>query len=149
MERLLEFIMNHPFLVSAFLIVLGLFVRNEVSRGGRGVTAQELVNLVNRDGALIVDVRDQKEFSEGHIVDAVNIPHAALGSRLTEIERHKAKPIVVTCKMGQHAGTAGTVLRKAGFENVSRLKGGIMEWRNQNLPVVKGAGSRGGRKKAR
>ena len=141
--------MNHPFLVSAFLIVLGLFVRNEVSRGGRGVTAQELVNLVNRDGALVVDVRDQKEFSEGHIVDAVNIPHAALPARLSEIERHKAKPIVVACKMGQHAGTAGTVLRKAGFENVSRLKGGIMEWRNQNLPVVKGAGSRGGRKKAR
>ena len=148
MERLLEFIMNHPFLVSAFLIILGLFVRNEVSRGGRGVTAQELVNLVNRDGALIIDVRDQKEFSDGHIVDAVNIPHAALPARLSELERHKAKPIVVTCKMGQHAGTAGTVLRKAGFENVSRLKGGIMEWRNQNLPVVKG-GSKGGRKKAR
>ncbi len=148
MEKLLEFIMNHPFLVSAFLIVLGLFVRNEVSRGGRGVTAQELVNLVNRDGALVVDVRDQKEFSEGHIVDAVNIPHAALPARLSEIERHKAKPVVVTCKMGQHAGAAGTVLRKAGFENVSRLKGGIMEWRNQNLPVVKGGG-RGGRKKAR
>ncbi|MDE0693208.1 MAG: rhodanese-like domain-containing protein [Gammaproteobacteria bacterium] len=148
MERLLEFIMNHPFLVSAFLIVLGLFVRNEVSRGGRGVTAQELVNLVNRDGALVVDVRDQKEFSEGHIVDAVNIPHAALPARLSEIERHKAKPVVVTCKMGQHAGAAGTVLRKAGFENVSRLKGGIMEWRNQNLPVVKGGG-RSGRKKAR
>ena len=148
MERLLEFIMNHPFLVSAFLIVLGLFVRNEVSRGGRGVTAQELVNLVNRDGALIVDVRDQKEFSDGHIVDAVNIPHAALPARLSELERHKAKPIVVTCKMGQHASAAGTVLRKAGFENVSRLKGGIMEWRNQNLPVVKGGG-RGARKKAR
>ena len=94
-------------------------------------------------------MRDQKEFSEGHIVDAVNIPHAALGSRLSEIERHKQKPIVVTCKMGQHAGTAGTVLRKAGFENVSRLKGGIMEWRNQNLPVVKGASNKGGRKRAR
>lgn len=148
MDRLLEFIINHPFLVSAFLIVFGLFVRNEISRGGRGVTAQELVNLVNRDGALVIDVRDQKEFSEGHIVDAVNIPHAALAGRLSELERHKQKPIVVTCKMGQHAGTAGTVLRKAGFENVSRLKGGIMEWRNQSLPVVKG-GSKGGRKKAR
>jgi len=39
--------------------------------------------------------------------------------------------------MGQHAGAAGTQLKKAGFENVSRLRGGIAEWRGQNLPVVK------------
>jgi rhodanese-related sulfurtransferase len=39
--------------------------------------------------------------------------------------------------MGQHAGAAGTMLRKNGFANVSRLTGGIMEWRNQSLPVVR------------
>ena len=137
MEQFFEFVGNHPILCGAFLVILALFIRNEVARGGRSVTAQELVNLVNHDGAVVVDVRDKHEFSQGHIVDAVNVPHVAISSRLGELEKYKQKPVVLACKMGQHAGAAGTVLRKAGFENVSRLKGGIAEWRNQNLPVVK------------
>ena len=138
MEQLFEFIGNHPILVGAFLLIFALFVRNELVRGGRAVTAQELVHLVNRDGAVVVDVRDKNEFAQGHIVDAINVPHTALSGRLAELEKYKEKPLVLACKMGQHAGAAGTVLRKAGFQNVSRLKGGVAEWRNQNLPVVKG-----------
>ena len=137
MEQFFEFVGNHPILVGAFLVAFALFVRNEVARGGRSVTAQELVNLVNHDGAVVIDVRDKNDFSQGHIVDAINVPHGAVSSRLGELEKYKQKPIVLACKMGQHAGAAGTVLRKAGFENVSRLKGGVTEWRNQNLPVVK------------
>lgn len=138
MEQLFEYIGNHPILVGAFVLAFALFVRNEVARGGRSVTPQELVNLVNRDGAVVVDVRDANEYSQGHIVDAVNVPHTALGTRISELEKYKGKPVVLACKMGQHAGAAGTILRKAGFDNVSRLKGGVTEWLNQNLPVVKG-----------
>lgn len=138
MEQLFEFVGNHPLLVGAFLLILALFVRNELVRGGRAVTPQELVNLVNRDGAVVVDVRDKNEFSEGHIVGAINVPHTALANRLAELEKYKERPLVLACKMGQHAGASGTVLRKAGFQNVSRLKGGVAEWRNQSLPVVKG-----------
>ncbi len=138
MEQVFEFLGNHPFLVGAFAVLLALFVHNELRRGGRTVTAQQLVELVNREGALVLDVRDKQEFSAGHIVDAVNIPHAAVAGRLGELKKYRAKPLVVACKMGQHAGSVGTTLRKAGFENVSRLRGGVTEWRNQNLPVVKG-----------
>ncbi len=138
MEQLFEFVGNHPLLVGAFLLILALFVRNELVRGGRAVTPQELVNLVNRDGAVVVDVRDKNEFSEGHIVGAINVPHTALANRLAELEKYKERPLVLACKMGQHAGASGTVLRKAGFQDVSRLKGGVAEWRNQSLPVVKG-----------
>jgi rhodanese-related sulfurtransferase len=119
-------------------VLLTLFIRNETQRGGRGVSPQELVNLVNKEGAVILDVRDSKEFAAGHIVDAVNVPHTSLESRLPELEKYKEKPVTIVCKMGQHAGTAGAVLRKAGFASVSRLSGGMTEWRNQNLPVVKG-----------
>lgn len=138
MERLFEFVGNHPYLVGAFALLLALFVRNEVARGGRSVSPQELVNLVNRDGAVVIDVRDAAEYAQGHIVDAINMPHAGIGNRLSELAKYKEKPVVLACKMGQHAGAAGTVLRKAGFANVARLKGGLAEWRNQNLPVVKG-----------
>lgn len=138
MEQVFEFVGNHPILVGAFLVILALFVRNELVRGGRAVTPQELVNLVNKDGAVVVDVRDKKEFADGHIMGAINVPHTALSGRLAELEKYKERPLVLACKMGQHAGASGTVLRKAGFQNVSRLKGGVVEWRNQSLPVVKG-----------
>ncbi|MCX7064154.1 MAG: rhodanese-like domain-containing protein [Proteobacteria bacterium] len=138
MSQLFEFIGNHPILVSLFAVLLALFIRNETQRGGRGVSPQELVNLVNRQGGVVLDVRDSKEFATGHIVDAVNVPHGALEGRLAELEKYKTKPVTIVCAMGQHAGTAGTVLRKSGFAEVSRLSGGMSEWRNQNLPVVKG-----------
>jgi rhodanese-related sulfurtransferase len=137
MDQLFEFVGNNPFLVGAFSLLLGLFVRNESRRGGRSVSAQQLVDLVNRQNAVVLDVRDRKEFDEGHIANALNIPYASLDSRLSELNAYKERPIVVACKMGQHSGAAGTTLRKNGFDQVTRLTGGITEWRNQNLPVVK------------
>ena len=139
MEQLFEFIGNHYILTGIFVVLMGIFARNELQRGGRAVSAQQLVDLINREGAVVLDVRDKKEFGEGHIVDAMNIPHTAIASRIGELERHKVKPVVVACKIGQHSGAVGTLLRKAGFENVVRLRGGITEWRSQNLPVVKGS----------
>lgn len=137
MEDAFLFVGNHPFLVGTFVVLLALFIRNEMSRGGSVIGAQELVQLVNNQNALVVDVRDKGDFDQGHIVDSLNIPFANLDSRSDELNKHKDRPIVIACKMGQHAGSAGTALRKKGFENVSRLRGGITEWRNQNMPVVK------------
>lgn len=137
MDQLFTFISNHPFLVGTFVLLLALFIRNETQRGGQTVSAQQLVDMVNREDALVLDVRDKKDFEAGHIVDAVNIPYASLESRLTELKDFKDKPVVVACKMGQHSGAAGTLLRKNGFEMVRRLTGGVAEWRNQNLPVIK------------
>jgi rhodanese-related sulfurtransferase len=137
MSRLFEFIGNHLILAGTLAVLLVLFFRNEMSRGGRSVSPQQLVNMINREEAIVVDLRDRKEFSEGHIIDAINIPQASLGSRIDELERYRERPVVVACKMGQQAGAAGTVLRKAGFANVMRLSGGMAEWRGSNLPVVK------------
>ncbi|MEZ7819171.1 MAG: rhodanese-related sulfurtransferase [Candidatus Azotimanducaceae bacterium] len=137
MESFFTFIGAHPLLVGAFIILLGLFIRNEAGRGGATIGTQELVRMVNAQNALILDVRDKAEFADGHIVDAVNIPYASLEEKLSELSKHKERPIIVACKMGQHSGTAGTLLKKNGFTNVSRLMGGYSEWRGQNLPVVK------------
>lgn len=137
MDQVFEFVVNNALLVGAFAVILALFVRNEMQRGGRSVSAQQLVDMVNRQNAVVLDVRDKKEFDTGHIVDAINIPFSALDSRVDELKKYQDKPIIITCKMGQHSGSAGTLLRKHGFENVSRLTGGVSEWRNQSLPVVR------------
>lgn len=137
MDRFLEFVGNHPFLTGAFALLLVLFIRNEMRRGGHSISVQQLVDLVNREGAVVLDVRDRKEFESGHIVGAINIPYANLDTRIDELRKYGEKPIIVACRMGQHSGAAGTLLRKQGFKNVSRLAGGMAEWLNQNLPVVK------------
>ena len=137
MEQLFTFIGNHPLLVGAFVVILMLFIRNEMSRGGAAISSQKLVQLVNSENAIVIDVREASEYSEGHIVDAINIPFASFESRSDELNKHKDKPLIVACKMGQHSGSAGTILRKKGFTNVLRLTGGMAEWRGQNLPVVK------------
>lgn len=137
MDQFFTFLGNHPLLVGAFLLLVFLFFRNESARAGATIGTQELVRLVNKDNAVVLDVRERSEFEEGHIVDAVNIPYGSLESRIDELAKYKEKPLVIACKMGQHSGAAGTLLQKNGFTNVVRLSGGYSEWRGQNLPVVK------------
>ncbi len=124
-------------LAGSFAILLVLFIRNEMNRGGTGISTQKLVDMVNREEAVVVDLRDKKEFDQGHLVGSLNVPYASIETRVGELTKYKERPLVLVCRMGQHAGAAGTILRKKGFANVSRLTGGFMEWRNQNLPVVR------------
>ena len=109
MEQLFTFIGNHPILVATFVVLLILFIRNEMNRGGSNIEPQQLVQMVNAEGAIVVDLRDKAEYDQGHIVDAINIPFSSLESRADELMKYKESPIVLICKMGQHAGSAGIV----------------------------------------
>ena len=137
LEQLIEFASNHFILVSLFLVLIVAFIINEGKQGGAAISPSNLVTLVNREGAVIVDVRDGKEFGNGHIAGAVNVPASSIESRIGDLQAYKEKPVVLVCKMGQHAGAAGRKLKAQGFENVRRLSGGMAEWAASNLPVVK------------
>ncbi len=89
------------------------------------------------DDALILDVREDKEYASGHIPKAKHIPLGALSGRLKEIEKHKSKPVLVTCRSGQRSARACAMLKKAGFETVYNQAGGIIAWERANLPVDK------------
>ncbi|HIE88419.1 MAG: rhodanese-like domain-containing protein [bacterium] len=136
-EQIFEFISNHYILVSAFVFLLVAFVINEGKLGGAAITPTNLVNLVNREGAVLVDIRDTKEYSSGHIAGAVSMPVSSIDARIGELESYKDKPVVLVCKMGQHASAAGRKLKALGFENVRRLSGGMAEWTASSLPMVK------------
>ncbi|MCY4130679.1 MAG: rhodanese-like domain-containing protein [Gammaproteobacteria bacterium] len=138
MEQFFEFIANHWLLTGTFAALLVAFFINEMKRSGQSISSQQLVNLVNLEKAVVLDVRDTGEFSAGHITDAINIPHSSLQTRMKELEKFKERPIVIVCKMGQHAGSMGTMLKKAGFRNVSRLRGGLSAWQAENMPLIKG-----------
>ena len=89
------------------------------------------------DDALILDVREDKEFASGHIPKAKHIPLGKLSSRIQELDKHKSKPILVTCRSGQRSARACGMLKKAGFETVFNQAGGIIAWERANLPVDK------------
>lgn len=135
MTRFLIFLGEQWLLVSALLALVGLFLWNENRRAGDSISVHQLTRLVNGANALVIDLREQKEFREGHIVDAVNIPFARLAERMAGLD--KSRPLILVDKMGQHSATAGRSLKQAGFQ-VSRLDGGMSEWTASSLPVVKG-----------
>ena len=137
MERVFEFVVNHYILVSLFAALLIALVFLESRRGGQKISAQAAVSLINRDQAIVVDIRDRKEFNEGRITGAVNIPLNALKSRVSELKKHENKQIIVADKMGQHSAMAVKQLKEAGFNDVVRLNGGVADWRGSNLPLVK------------
>ena len=89
------------------------------------------------DDALVLDVREDKEFAAGHIPKAKHIPLGQLSGRLNELDKFKGKPVLVTCRSGQRSARACGMLKKAGFETVYNQAGGIIAWERANLPVTK------------
>tara|TARA_B110000003_G_scaffold23908_1_gene22914 strand:- start:489 stop:905 length:417 start_codon:yes stop_codon:yes gene_type:complete len=136
MAQFLEFIGNHLLLSAMWVITLGAIMMYHQRTGASSVGPQKAVMLINRQGAVVVDVREKKEFDTGHIVDSINIPLAKLKQRLSELRKHKEKPIVVVCKLGQHSSDAAKTLQESDYAEVFRLSGGLTEWKAQSLPLV-------------
>ncbi|MCG8414778.1 MAG: rhodanese-like domain-containing protein [Pseudomonadales bacterium] len=136
MAQFIEFIGNHLVLSAMWVLTFGAIIVYHQRTGSSSVGPQQAVMLINRKNAVVVDVRDKKEFEAGHIVDSINIPLTKLKQRITELKKHKEKPVVVVCKLGQHSGEAAKTLTEAGHEEVVKLSGGITEWKAQSLPLV-------------
>ncbi len=129
------FISEQWILVSVLLALIYVFMLSEQRKAGKALSTHQVTALINRDEAILLDVRDAKEFQLSHIAGAMNIPAGALDTRLPELEKHRAKIIVVTDKVGQQASVVGRKLRRQGFQ-VRRLQGGMGEWLAQRLPVI-------------
>lgn len=130
------FISQEWLLVSTLVVLIYIYAWRERVKNGRPIGTQEATALINSDAAVWLDVRDAADFAAGHMVDALHIPHSKIDSELEGLEKHRDKTIIVVDKLGQHAGRVGRTLGNKGF-TVRRLSGGIAEWRNQSLPLVK------------
>lgn len=104
---------------------------------GKNVGCAEATMLVNRQDAVLLDVREAKEFEGGRLPNAVHIPLSQLAERSGELAKHVAKPIVVYCATGRRSRMAVRPLAKAGFKTVYSLAGGIEAWRKDGLPLEK------------
>jgi len=105
--------------------------------GGPWVSTLQATQLMNREDALVIDLRPAADYAKGHILGARNIPLADLARRSGELDKHKAKPVILHCGDGNRAGGGVSLLRKNGFANVVNLTGGYGAWQQAGLPVEK------------
>ncbi len=137
----MDFIIQNIWLVllaaiSGFMLLGGAGLFGRIS-GVKPVGPQEAVLLFNHEDALVLDVREQSEWVDGHIGKAKHIPLGQLKNRLSDLEKYKGKPIVTVCRSGSRSGSACSILKKAGFENLYNLDGGMQAWVQAGLPREK------------
>lgn len=137
LEQFFEFFVNHWILSSIWVILFVLLIRSEGARGGMALTPQQVTQKINHEDAKVIDIRAKDDFKKGHLPNAINIPARDIQSRIHELESYKNEPIILICKTGTTAGATGSVLAKAGFTKLYKLRGGIMDWQGSNLPLVK------------
>ena len=139
-EQLITFIGNHWMLSAALvavLFMLGTSFFGSSLRGYAAASPSDAIRLINHDDAVVVDVREDREFNQGHILNSIHIPQGYLKDRVKELDKYKGKPIIVGCRSGHRSSHACAILKKEGFEPVYNLAGGVMAWQNANLPLVK------------
>lgn len=136
MEDVLVFVQEQVFLVGALVLLVFAFYRRENASGGTKLSTSQVVQAMNAETAILLDVRDSKDFDQGHVTNAINIPHGKVADSLKQLEKYREKQIIVTDNLGQHASTVSKLLAKAGF-SIALMRGGMSEWKNDGLPVVK------------
>jgi molybdopterin/thiamine biosynthesis adenylyltransferase/rhodanese-related sulfurtransferase len=97
--------------------------------------AQELLGSAPFDGAVLVDVREEDEWSEGHIPGAVHVPRGFLESRIEQVAPDRSQPVVLYCAGGSRSAFAAKTLEELGYENVLSLAGGFTDWKRNGLPT--------------
>lgn len=141
MDQFIEFLGNHPILS---LIWIGLFVMLVINiiqsklSPIKQITPQDLTFVMNKQDGVVVDIRPDAEFKKGHILGARHLANEkATKSEFASVEKFKSSPIIVVCAAGMTASKAAQNMFKAGFSQVSVLKGGMQAWVGAGLPVAK------------
>jgi len=140
-DRLPDFIGNHIWLCVLFIALLVGLIAGEIMRLGRKyreLTPAALTHLINREDALVVDLSAYADFEKAHIPGARHVAMSQFDPENKDLAKAKELPIVVVCKDGRTSAKAAQRLIKAGFDKVNMLHGGMLSWKNADLPVAKG-----------
>ncbi len=140
MEQFTEFVVDQWLLFGFLVIIIVLITRTWVQPmlgGVKELAIQDAIRFMNQDDAVVLDVRIEKEYTEGHIEKSIHIPVGALEARARELEKYKSTPILISCQSGNRSRQAYLTLKKHGFTQLSCLAGGINAWINAHLPIIK------------
>jgi rhodanese-related sulfurtransferase len=132
-----NFLLENIWVVLLAVVSGGALLWPHLQRRGDKVSALQATQLINQNKAVIIDVREAKEFKAGSLRGARNIPLKELPDRLGELDKFKGKTAIVVCQNGVTSPKAAAQLKKAGFEQAVSLDGGIAAWQSQGLPLAK------------
>jgi rhodanese-related sulfurtransferase len=136
--QITEFSANHALLVGGFVALLIAVFFNEFKNASQKfsrLTPAGAIQLINNEDVVLLDVREPGETAVGKISKAIQIPVGSVGQRVSELDKHKNKNVIVYCKTGARSGLACRELTKAGFEKVYSMSGGITAWQEAHLPI--------------
>jgi rhodanese-related sulfurtransferase len=133
-----DFIRNNILLIAVALVSGGMLIWPLLRRttGGPWVSTAQATQLINREDALVVDVREPGEYGAGHILGAKNVPLERMDAP-GELVKRKDKPLILYCDGGDRTTKAAASLKKQGFSRVVNLSGGLGAWQQAGLPVEK------------
>src|ERR1700682_68474 len=139
MTGFMEFVRNNLLLFAVALVSGAMLLWPYIRRGTGGpwLNPQEATHLINREDAVVIDVREPGEYSSGHVLGAKNVPLARVAAIGAELARRKEKPVIVYCAGGERWAKAAAALKKQGFTRVASLSGGLNAWQQAGLPVEK------------
>lgn len=139
MERLIEYIGNHPVLAGAAIVIAVAAIIMELRARAASFAAigpQDAIRLMNQH-ALVLDLRPAEAFAAGHLAGARNLPPEQLPRAGETLKKYKEKPVVVYCDTGVRGSAAVRQLARQGFTKVVNLRGGLAAWRAENLPLTR------------
>ena len=133
----MDFLFENIFLVGLIVIsgVL-LFFPKVLSRDNKVLGSKEVTLLINREPAMLVDVRSEADFRAGHITNAINIPLDQIEVQINKITSNSKKNIIVYCQKGVRSAQAFRLLNKLGLPKLYTIDGGLDAWLKNNLPII-------------
>jgi rhodanese-related sulfurtransferase len=133
----LDFLFENIFLV-VLIIISGvlLFFPKVLSRDNKVLGSKEVTLLINREPAMLVDVRSEADFRAGHITNAINIPLDQIEVQINKITSNSKKNIIVYCQKGVRSAQAFRLLNKLGLPKLYTIEGGLDAWLKNNLPII-------------
>ena len=134
MPYFFEFLITNWFLVLPLVVAISLFFYSENSRKATKLDPQEVIFQLNNKDALLIDLRNEKEFSKGKISQAIYVG-PDLENCKKEIEKNLDKPIVLFCQNGNKSDEFSKELKNSGTDTFI-LKGGINSWTADGLPLL-------------
>lgn len=133
----MKFLIDNIWLILCVLLSGGALIWPSIASRGSKLSLLQATQLINQGKAVVVDVRDPKDFAAAHLREAKNIPAKELSKRVGELDKFKSKSVIVVCNAGMQSSRAGALLKKAGFTEVYSLNGGMAAWQAQGLPTTK------------
>ncbi|MAV22403.1 MAG: rhodanese-like domain-containing protein [Gammaproteobacteria bacterium] len=137
MNKFFLFISDNFLAVIVLLSLISILIIYERRKGGTKVDTSEMTRLINKGNPFVYDLRSAAEYGVGSVAGAQNIQVSNLVKGDALFKATEEDCIILICKTGTNSSKAAGDLKKAGYTNINVLSGGMMNWTQSGMPLVK------------